>query len=84
METTHVYVLMTLSMGSRGEVVRKNVGVTFSLHEAEDHQDKDINNEFESFQIAANWQEDAATTNLVVAMREFTGIVREMQEESLR
>jgi hypothetical protein len=84
MEMTNVYVLMTLSMGSRGEVVRKNVGVTFSLHEAEDHQDKDISNEFETFQIAANWQEDAATTNLVVAMREFTGIVREMQEESLR
>jgi ABC-type antimicrobial peptide transport system permease subunit len=29
-------------------------------------------------------QEDAATTNLVAAMREFTGMVREMQEEALR
>ena len=84
METTNVYVLMTLSMDSRGEVVRKNVGVTFSLHEAEDHQDKDIGNEFETLQIDANWQEDAATTNLVVAMRQFTGMVREMQEEALR
>ena len=72
METTNVYVLMTLSIDCHGEVVRKNVGVTFSLHEAEDHQDKDISNEFETFQIDANWQEDAATTNLVVALREFT------------
>ena len=36
MEATNVYVLMTLSIDSRGEVVRTNVGVTFSLHEAED------------------------------------------------
>ena len=75
---------MTLSIGSQGEVVRKNVGVTFSLHEAEDHQGKDIGNEFEAFPIETDWQEDAATTNLVVAMREFTGMVREMQEEALR
>ena len=84
METTNVYVLMTLSIGSQGEVVRKNIGVTFSLHEAEKHQDKDISNEFETFQIDTNWQEDVATTNLVAAMREFTGMVREMQEEALR
>ena len=84
METTNVYVLMTLSMGSRGDVVRKNIGVTFSLHEAEDHQDKDISNEFETFQIDAHWQEDVATTDLVAAMREFRGMVRDMQEESLR
>ena len=84
METTNVYVLMTLSMGSRGEVVRKNVGVTFSLHEAEGHQDKDISNEWETFQIDAEWREDVATTDLVAAMREFRGMVREMQEESLR
>ena len=84
MKTTNVYVLMTLSIGSRSEVVRKNVGVTFSLHEAEDHQDKDISNEFETFQIDAEWREDVATTDLVAAMREFRGMVREMQEESLR
>lgn len=84
METTNVYVLMTLRIGSQGEVVRENVGVTFSLHEAESHQDKDISNEFESFQIDANWRGDAATTNLVVAMRDFRDMVREMQEEALR
>ena len=84
METTNVYVLITLSIGSRGEVVRKNVGVTFSLYEADNHQDKDLGNEFETFQIDANWQEDAATSNLVAAIREFTGMVREMQEEALR
>ena len=84
METTNVYVLMTLSIGSQGEVVRKNIGVTFSLHEAEKHQDKDISNEFETFQIDTNWQEDVATTNLVVAMREFRGMVCEMQDAALR
>ncbi len=84
METTNVYVLMTLSIGSQGEVVRKNVGVTFSLHEAEDHQGKDISNEFETFQIDADWQEDGATTNLVVAMRDFRDMVRVMQDEALR
>ena len=84
METTNVYVLMTLSMGSRGEVVRKNVGVTFSLHEAEGHQDKDIGNEFETFQIDANWQEDAEVTALSHAMREFRGMVQEMQRDALR
>ena len=56
-ESMKVFVLMTLSIGSQSEVVRKNVGVTFSLHEAEDHQNKDISNEFETFQIDANWQE---------------------------
>lgn len=84
MATTNVYVLMTLSIDIQGEVVRKNVGVTFSLHEAEKHQDKDSSNEVETFQIDANWQEDVATTNLVAAMREFRGLVREMQEEALR
>ena len=84
MATTNVYVLMTLSIDIHGEVVRKNLGLTFSLHEAEKHQDKDISNEFETFQIDANWQEDVATTNLVAAMREFRGLVREMQEEALQ
>lgn len=81
---TNVYVLMTLSIDSQCEVERKNVGITFSLHEAESHQDKDISNEFETFQIDANWQEDVATTDLVAAMREFRGMVHEMQEEALR
>src|SRR5207237_883986 len=84
METTNVYVLMTLSMGSRGDVVRKNIGVTLSLHEAEAHQDKDIGNEFETFQIDDDWSEDVETSNWVVAMREFRDTVRVMQEEALR
>lgn len=84
MEMTNVYVLMTLSIDSQGEVARKNVGVTFSLHEAEKHQDNDISNEFETFRIDSNWKEDRATTGLVIAMREFRDMVRVMQEEALR
>ena len=84
METTNLYVLMTLSIDSEGEVVRKNVGVTFSLHEAENHQDKDIGNEFEAFQIDANWRDDAEQSELVSAMREFREMVKQMQDEALR
>ena len=33
-----VYVLTTLSLDSKGAVTNRNVGVTFSLHEAELHR----------------------------------------------
>lgn len=46
-----------------------------SASPSEHHQD-DVRNEFETFPIDTNWQEDAATTDLVVVMREYTGMVR--------
>jgi hypothetical protein len=84
MESLSVYVLTSLAIDAKGAVTSKNVGVTFSLHTAEAHRDKGVENEFETFQIDVHWQEDAATTGLVIAMREFRSMVEEMQEAALR
>ena len=84
MEMFDTYVLTSLGVNSRGDVISRNVGVTFSLHEAELHRGDAVANDYETFQIDTNWQEDAATTALVIAMREFREIVREMQREALR
>jgi hypothetical protein len=84
MDCVYVYVLTSLAIDSNGEVIGKNVGVTFSLHEAEIHRAKGVENEFERFQVDANWLENAATTELVIAMRGFREIVKEMQEAALR
>ena len=84
MNSPSVFVLTRLGMDEQGNVTSKNVGVTFSLHEAEIHRSKGVEYDFEVFQIDANWQEDAAASNLVVAMREFCGMVREWQEAALR
>lgn len=84
MKTCRVYVLTNLCFNGEGDVVSRNVGVTFSLHEAEVHRGDGVEHDFESFEIDSNWQEDAATTGLVVAMREFREIVRQMQVEALR
>jgi hypothetical protein len=77
-----VYVLTSLSLDSKGEVKNKNVGVTFSIHDAEAHRAEGIENEFETFQIDSDWQEDAATTELVFAMREFCDMVKELQQDA--
>jgi hypothetical protein len=84
MEMFDTYVLTSLSVDSKGDVISRNVGVTFSLHEAELHRGDGLANDYETFQIGADWQEDAGTTALVIAMREFRQIVKQMQEESLR
>lgn len=79
-----VYVLTKLSLDSKGDVISRNVGVRFSLHEAELHKGKGIEHDFEVFQIDANWQDAAATTELVVAMRCFREYVAELQADALR
>ena len=84
MNCANAYVLTTLCLDTRGEVIGKNVGVTFSLHQAELHKAKGVENDFEAFQIESKWVEDAATPELVVAMRGFCDIAREMQEAALR
>jgi len=84
MDCVNAYVLTTLSLDWKGNVQSRNVGVTFSLHEAERHKARGVENEFESFLIGANWQEQVATTELVFAMREFCEMVRQMQEAALR
>ncbi|MGO9085934.1 MAG: hypothetical protein ACLQBK_11960 [Candidatus Sulfotelmatobacter sp.] len=78
-----VYVLTSLFFDSKGNIKSRNVGVTFSLHEAERHKGQGVENDFEAFLIAANWREDAATTDLVFAMREFRSIVEEWQAAAL-
>jgi hypothetical protein len=78
------FVLTSLSVNSKGDIVSRNVGVTFSLHEAELHRGDGVRNDYDTFQIDSNWQEDAATTALVNAMREFRSMVEEMQREALR
>ena len=83
MKTSNIYVLTVLSLDSKGAVASRNVGVTFSLHEAERHKAKGIKNEFETFQIDGNWQEDATTTELVIAMRDFRSMVEELQDAAL-
>ena len=84
MESLHVYVLTSLSIDSKGSVTSRNIGVTLSLHEAELHRGDGVANDYETIQIDSNWQEDASTTALAVAMREFREMVKTMQEEALR
>jgi hypothetical protein len=76
------YVLTSLFFDSKGSITSRNVGVTFSLHEAERHKAQGVENEFETFQICSNWQEHAATTELVFAMREFCDMVQVLQQDA--
>lgn len=84
MEPLTVYVLVTLGISAGGEVTRRNVGVTFNIHEAEAHAALDIANEYEKFEIEANWRDDAEMSALVVAMRSFRECVDELRAEALR
>ena len=84
MDSCFVYVLTNLNLDDKGNVVSRNVGLTFSIHDAEAHRDGGIENDFETHMIKANWHEDAEVTATVLAMREFREIVALQIEESLR
>jgi hypothetical protein len=84
MEMFDTFVLTTLKIDSDGKVISSNVAVTFDIHEAEAHREADVANNFQAFSVAAEWQEDSATTALVIAMRNFRSMVEEMQREALR
>jgi hypothetical protein len=84
MDYVGVWVLTKLSLDSHGNVISRNVGVTFDVFEAEAHKDNGVENDFEKFEVLAEWREEAEQSKLIVAMREFREIVRQMQEESLR
>jgi hypothetical protein len=84
MDFFDVYILTRLVVAEDGSVTTRNVDVTFDIHEAEAHREVGIENDFQSFFVPAHWREDAETSNLVVAMREFRDMVRVMQEEALR
>jgi hypothetical protein len=78
----NAYVLTCLFFDDKGHIASRNVGVTFSRHEAERHKAQGVENEYETFEISSNWQEHAATTELVFAMREFCDMVKELQQDA--
>jgi hypothetical protein len=79
-----VFVLTTLSLDDEGNVISRNVGVTFNIHDAEAHGAKGVEHEYETHSINLNWREDAEVTATVLAMRAFREIVALQIEESLR
>ncbi len=82
--STHVYVLTSLSVDGKGNVTSRNVGVTFDVFEAEAHKAKGIENDFDMFSMPGSWRVEAETSNLIGAMRDFRDMVAEMQEAALR
>jgi hypothetical protein len=84
MDYLHVFVLTHLSLDKNGDVKSRNVAVTFDLFEAEDHRNKDVGNDYDTFVVPSDWRENAATTGLITAMREFREMVKAMQDEALR
>ncbi len=84
MDYFHCFVLKQLSLDKNGDVKSRNVAVTFDLFEAEDHRNKGVEYDYDVFVVPGDWQEDAATTGLITAMRDFREMVKAMQDEALR
>ena len=78
-----LYVLTRLDIDGKGNVTSRNLGVTFSLFEAEEYRNKSYENDFEHYRVNADWRDDAETTAAVSAMREFRLMVEEMQMNAL-
>lgn len=84
MECLNVYVLTALSIDAGGNVVSRNVGVTFDIFEAEAHRAEGVEHDCETFVVSGEWRQDAEQSNLISTMRDFRQMVLEMQEASLR
>jgi hypothetical protein len=84
MEFVHVFVLTSLDLDKSGDVKSRNVAVTFDIFEAQDHRNKGVENDYETFVVPCDWREDAEQSELVSTMREFREMVKQMQGESLR
>ena len=84
MECLTVYVLTTLFIDAKGNVVNKNSGATLDVLEAEAHKAHGVENDFETFSVSDNWREDAEQSALITAMRSFREMVQEMQDAALR
>ena len=84
MDYVHMFVLRTLCLDEDGEIKTRNVAVTFDMFEAEDHRNKGVENDYDVLVVPSDWQEDAATTGLITAMRDFREMVKAMQDEALR
>jgi hypothetical protein len=84
MDYLHVFVLSHLSLDKNGDVKSRNVAVTFDLFEAEDHRNKGVEYDYDTFVVPCDWREDAEQSELIAAMREFRTMVKEMQDAALR
>jgi hypothetical protein len=84
MDYFHVFVLKQLSLDKNGDVRSRNVAVTFDLFEAEDHRNKDVGNDYDTFVVPSDFRENAEQSELITAMREFREMVKAMQDEALR
>jgi hypothetical protein len=84
MDYLHVFVLTHLSLDKNGDVKSRNVAVTFDLFEAEDHRNKGVEYDYDTFVVPSDWRENAEQSELISAMREFRTIVKQMQDEALR
>ena len=82
MEFVHVFVLTNLSLDKNGDVKSRNVAVTFDLFEAEDHRNKGVENDYESFVVPCDWRENAEQSELIAVMREFRAMVKELQQDA--
>ena len=84
MDYFHVFVLTSLSVDKNGDVKTRNLAVTFDLFEAEDHRNKGVDNDYDTFVVPGDFREDAEQSKLISSMREFRAMVKEMQDEALR
>ena len=80
----HVFVLTSLSVDKNGDVKSRNVAVTFDLFEAEDHRNKGVENDYDTFVVPCDWREDAAKSALVEQMRVSRDLIAEQHAEALR
>src|ERR1019366_4082201 len=60
LEFVHIFVLTTLALDKKGDVQSRNVAATFDLFEAEDHRNKGVENDYETFVVPCGWRENAA------------------------
>ena len=84
MEYLNVYVLTTLSVDAKDNIVSRNVGVTVDIIDAEAHKAHGVENDFETFVACGNWREGAEQSALIITMRDFREMVHEMHEAALR
>ena len=84
MESSNVYVLTSLFIDAKGNVVSRNIGVTFDIFEAESHTARGVENGYETFVVRGNWRESAEQSTLIATMRDFREMVQQMQEAALR
>jgi hypothetical protein len=83
-EFVHVFILTKLALDKNGDVESRNVAVTFDLFEAEDHRNKGVEYDYDTFVVPSDWRENAEQSELIAAMREFRTMVKQMQDAALR